>query len=280
MTDPFALVAGVFGLLVGSFLNVCIARIPEDRSVMWPPSHCPSCGHGIRPWDNIPVLSWALLRGRCRDCRAPISSLYPTIELLTGALAWLLWRRIVPEGIPGAVDLAAYGVAFGFTCAMIAITYIDIRHYIIPDRFSILAAPVGIAASAWLEWLGHPAAIGWRQSALGALFGGGFILAISALYWLVRRRPAMGWGDIKLLTMIGSFLGALPALPFVLMASCGAGALFGLPYAVLTRRGRTAALPFGPFLALAGVAWLLQGPELMERTFPGILLLSAQINPQ
>jgi leader peptidase (prepilin peptidase)/N-methyltransferase len=266
--------AALLGLLVGSFLNVCIARMPEDRSVAYPPSHCPACGHGIRWYDNIPVVSWLVLRARCRDCGTPISSLYPTIELLTGLVGWLLYRRIVPG--PEALDaahLAAFGVYFVFAAMLVAQTFIDVRHYIIPDEFSIYAAPFGIAAAALLTWLGYPEAPTWKESVLGAVIGAGTLGFVMAAFWIIRRKEGMGLGDVKLLAMIGAFLGALPAVPFVLFVSAAAGSLVGVPMAVLRRRGFGAALPFGPFLALGALVWLLHGPEAIERWFPGIHLM-------
>ncbi len=257
--------AALFGLLFGSFLNVVIGRMPEDRSVVHPPSHCPACGHDIRWYDNIPVVSWVLLRARCRDCGTPISSLYPAIELLTGCLAWLLWRRIVPD--IGAVDLAhvaAFAVYLGFVCMLVAVTFIDLRHYIIPDEFSIYAVPLGVGAALLLSWLGYPEAVSWQQSVLGALAGGGTLLAIMGLWWLVRRQESMGLGDVKLLAMIGAFLGLAPAVPLVIVVAAVAGSAVGVPLALLTRRRLNLALPFGPFLSLGAIAWLLHGEVLME----------------
>lgn len=270
----FGFFALVFGLLIGSFLNVCIARMPEDRSVVSPPSHCPACGHGIRWYDNVPVLSWLILRAKCRDCGTPISSLYPTIELLTGLVAWLLYRRVI-DG-PADLDLAhgaAFGVYLVFAAMLIAQTFIDVRHYIIPDEFSVYAVPVGIASAALLTWLGYPGAPTWKESVAGALLGAGILGFVTLAYWLVRRREGMGFGDVKLLAMIGAFLGAVPAVPFVLFVSAVGGSLLGVPMAILRRRGLGAALPFGPFLALGALAWLLHGPEAIEHWFPGIHMM-------
>jgi leader peptidase (prepilin peptidase)/N-methyltransferase len=271
--------AVALGLIVGSFLNVCIARLPEDRSVVHPPSHCPSCGAGIRPADNIPVLSWVLLRGRCRSCKTPISSLYPTIELLTGLLALLLFWRVVPD--PTALT-AAHGLAFGgqlvFVSLLLVAAYVDVRHYIIPDEVSVYAVPAGILLHLGLGALGHPDALPWQQSVLGAFFGGGSLVTLMAMYWLVRRREAFGWGDPKLLAMIGAFAGPLPALPFVLFVASLGGAAVGLTLVLGRRRagwGLGSALPFGPFLAFGGVLWALRGPELVERWFPGLHYLIA-----
>ena len=154
--DQFSLVALLFGLLVGSFLNVVICRLPEDRSIVFPASHCPTCGSTIRPYDNIPVISWLLLRGKCRDCKSSISSLYPTIELLTGMLAWLWFLRVFddPSDLVRVEKILGFLCYFAFIAALIAESYIDIRHYIIPDQLSIYAVPFAVAAMATLSHLG------------------------------------------------------------------------------------------------------------------------------
>lgn len=272
--DLFGVFALLFALCVGSFMNVCIARIPEDRSVAWPPSHCPACGHNIRPRDNIPVLGWILLRGKCRDCASPISALYPAIELLTGLVGWLIYRRVLhgPADIDGphAVAFAFYLV---FAAMLIGQAYIDIRHFIVPDQFSIYAVPVGVAGCALLGWMGYEGAPSWQASVVGALIGGGVLGSVAGIYWLIRREEGMGLGDVKLLAMIGSFLGAVPAMPIVLMVSSITGAAVGIATLLGRKRGLRAAVPFGPFLALGALVYLLHGPEILERFFPGIMSL-------
>ena len=268
--------ATVLGLLVGSFLNVCIARMPEDRSIVHPPSHCPACGHGVRPRDNIPVLSWLLLRGRCRDCQSPISSLYPTVELLTGLLALLLYRRLIPG--PAELDpghAALFVVQLCFMAMLVAITFIDLRHTIIPDEMSIYAAPFGILAAAALTALHVPGAPTWQQSVVGALIGGGSLGLVSLTYWLIKRQEGMGLGDVKLLAMIGAFLGGLPAIPFVLLVSSCSAAVVGVSLAIVQRKGSKMAFPYGPFLAFAAVLYLLHGRELVERWMPGLWMMVA-----
>lgn len=263
----------VLGLLVGSFLNVAIARMPEDRSVVWPPSHCPSCGAGIRPRDNIPVVSWVLLGGKCRDCSHPISSLYPTIELLMGLLSLRVFWRFVPD--PSALDVghaANYLVFMLFVAALVVVTFIDLRHYIIPDELSIYAVPVGVVASVGLHWVGAPGAIGLKSSLVGAVAGAGLLVGVMALYKLIRGVEGMGWGDPKLLAMIGAFLGAVPALPFVVFVATITGSVVGIALIVIGKRagwGFQSALPFGPFLVVGAVLWVLRGPQLLEWWFPG-----------
>jgi leader peptidase (prepilin peptidase)/N-methyltransferase len=270
-TDLVGLFAFGFALCIGSFLNVCIARIPEDRSVVWPPSACPACGHRIRARDNVPVLSWLLLRGRCRDCATPISPLYPAIELLTGLMGWLVYRRVVTG--PGDLDLAhlaAWVFFLLFAAMLIAQTYIDIRHYIVPDEFSIYAVPFGVGGAALLHALGYTGAPTWQGAVVGALAGGGTLGLVSLAYWLVRREEGVGLGDVKLLAMIGSFLGALPALPVVVMVGSMAGAAVGLTALALQRKGLRSALPFGPFLALGALVYLLHGDAILRALFPGL----------
>ena len=269
--------AVLLGLCVGSFLNVCIARLPEDRSVVRPGSHCPACGSGIRPWDNIPLLSWVILRARCRDCGTKISPLYPMIELLTGLLFWLVFHRFV--GGPGELDgshLCAFGLMAVFVSMLVAMTFIDLRHYIIPDEFSIYAVPIGLLGVVVFAELGGVDPIiasGWRDSVLGAFVGGGSLGLIMGLYWLVRREEGMGMGDVKLLMMMGAFLGFLPAIPFILIVSSLAGAAVGLPMAFIGKKGLRVAMPFGPFLAFAAILYVLHGPELVARFFPGIAFI-------
>jgi len=273
----YQVVAGfavVFGLLIGSFLNVCIVRMPEDRSVVWPGSACPACGTPIKPYDNVPVLAWLWLRGRCRACGSRISPLYPTIELLTGLVAWLVFRRVVPgPEVMDTAHLVAFLVFFLFSALLIAQTFIDVRHYIIPDELSVYAVPFGVAAGALLAALHYPGALGWQGAALGALAGGGILGTIMGLYWLIRREEGMGFGDVKLLAMMGSFLGAAPAVPFILFVASVAGTIVGVPVALMRGQGLRSALPFGPFLAFGGLVWLLHGPELLQRWFPALAMV-------
>ena len=244
----FALAAGTFGLLVGSFLNVVIYRLPREESIVSPPSRCPGCGHRVRPWDNIPVLSWMLLQGRCRDCRQPISPRYPFVEALTGITFGLVAWHFGPS--PSA------GFLLVFAAAMIAVVFIDLDHQIIPDVITWPGLGLGLVAS----FFGPPYPGG---ALMGALIGGGTLFAIGFAYEKVRGVEGMGGGDVKLGLMLGAFTGWQGAL-FTLMAASFAGALVGgLLLARKQAHGQTA-LPFGTFLAPASVLSLFVAPQFFH----------------
>ena len=257
--------AGIFGLVFGSFLNVCIARIPEDRSVVSPGSACPHCGTPIRAYDNVPVLAWFWLGGRCRDCKTPISALYPTIEALFGVLAVLLFRRVVPDIADfDLAHLAAYAWYFWLLMALVGLTFIDLRHYIIPDAFSIYSVPVAVLGAAALGALGYHGAPTWQQSVVGATAAGGMIIVIMGAYYLIRHEEGMGFGDAKLMALLGGYFGFIPGMIYVLVIASAVGASVGLSVALAQRRGLRIALPFGPFLALGAVIWLFFGDALIR----------------
>lgn len=258
--------AGVFGALFGSFLNVCIVRMPEDRSVAWPGSACPHCGSAVRPYDNVPVFAWFWLRGRCRDCGTPFSALYPTIEAMFALLCVLLFRRVIPDVADfDAAHLVAL-VWYGWLLfALVGLTFIDLRHKIIPDAFSIYSVPVGVAGAALCTQLGFPYAPTWQQSVVGAATGGLGLFAIMALYRFVRKREGMGLGDAKLLALLGSYFAVAPALFFIVVAASVLGSIVGVT-AQLWRRGTLQlAMPFGPFLAIGAIVWLFFGDDVVVR---------------
>ncbi len=255
MDTFWGVVAFVFGAVIGSFLNVCIWRIPEGKSIVFPGSHCPSCGKPIRWTDNIPVLSYLLLRGKCRECRAPISPRYPLVELLTALFSVaLLWNY--GPGLP-------YAAAFCFVSALIVITFIDLDHQIIPDVISLPGIPIFGVMAVFI--MGLP----FLDSVLGILIGGGFLYLVAVGYELLTKREGMGGGDIKLLAMIGAFLG-WQSLFFVVFASSIIGAVVGITLILLKGKNMKYAVPFGPFLALGSVLYLFAGKELMFFLFyPG-----------
>ncbi|NDY42594.1 prepilin peptidase [Dissulfurirhabdus thermomarina] len=242
------LFAFAFGACLGSFANVCIHRLPAGASIVRPPSACPACGHAIAWWENVPLLSFVFLRGRCRGCGGRISWRYPAVEILCGVLGAALWLRFGPTPA-----LAAYGL---FCLGLVVVAFIDLEHRIIPDVVSLPGIAAGLLASPWLPGLS------WIDAVLGALAGGGILYLVAWGYYLATGRLGMGGGDIKLLAMIGAFLG-WQALPVVIFLSAAAGAVAGL--AAMAARGgdRYMAIPYGPFLAAAAVVALFRGPELM-----------------
>lgn len=260
--------AAIVGLCLGSFMNVCIARMPEDRSVASPPSHCPACGHKIRWYENIPVLSWIFLRAKCSSCGTSISPLYPLIEILMGLLAVLLWREFVP--LFSLSNLAAWVFYTLFVFMLVASTYIDLRHYIIPDQFTIYAVPFGVLGVGGLQLLGYegPHAMTIGHAFVGALAGGGILLLTIGAWWLIRRVEAMGFGDVKLLAMMGAFLGALPAVPFILVGACLVGSVIGMLLMIKRGSGLKTQVPFGPFLAIAGIVYVFFGEVLIRDYLP------------
>lgn len=247
--EAFLIVSFVFGAVIGSFLNVCIHRIPLGISIVHPPSRCPSCGSSIPFYYNIPVFGYIMLRGRCASCSAPISAAYPLTEALTGLFAVLLFMRF---GL--SVELFVY---FAFIAALIVITFIDIRHQIIPDVISLPGIPLGFIASFFLD---SPGAL---ASGIGILAGGGVLLAVAAVYYFVTGAEGMGGGDIKLLAMIGAFTG-WEGVIVTLMLGSFSGALIGAAsMAVRKQKGRVR-IPFGPFLAGSAVLYIFYGRTLIE----------------
>ncbi|MBE9542478.1 MAG: prepilin peptidase [Proteobacteria bacterium] len=249
----FIISAFFLGAVIGSFLNVCIIRLPEGRSIVSPPSHCPTCQSPIRFYDNIPVFSYILLRGKCRGCGERISPRYPLVEFLTGCLSVLLLFRF-------GLSLS-YGVYLIFISSLVVITFIDIDHRIIPDKISLPAIPIGFTLSFLLPELT------WLQSLIGILVGGGSLLLVAVVYEAIAGVEGMGGGDIKLLAMLGAFLGWEGVL-FTIMASSIIGTVAGGGYMILSGKGRKAAVPFGPFLSIGALIYLLWG-ELIIRWYLG-----------
>jgi len=236
----------VAGLLLGSFLNVVITRLPRGESIVSPPSRCPRCRARIEPWDNIPVVSYLLLRGRCRHCRKRIHWRYPVVELTAGALLWLLAHRAAGPAL--LVPHAA------FLLALLVVAWIDFDTRTIPDAITIPGAAVGIALSLFLP-------PGFAQAALGAAAGAASLWLVGAAYERATGIPGMGGGDVKLAAMMGAFLGVGGVFGTIFLASL-AGSLFG---ALLIARGggtRRTAIPFGTFLAPSAMVLLLYGEPL------------------
>ena len=244
----FPWIALVLGLVFGSFLNVVIARLPRGQSIVSPPSRCPRCKSRIQPWDNIPVLSFLILRGRCRNCRKPISWRYPVVEITAGVLLFLLARRAEHPAL--LVPHAA------FLLALLAVAWIDFDTRTIPDAVTIPGVGLGLAASLF----GPP---GIFAAALGALAGGLSLWLVGTIYERATGVPGMGGGDVKLAAMMGAFLGAGGVFGAIFLASF-AGSLFGLLLIARGRGDRRSAIPFGTFLAPSAVALLLYGDALFR----------------
>lgn len=253
----FVIVIAIFGGLAGSFLNVVIHRVPLKRSIVTPRSACPSCGALIAWYDNFPVLSWLVLRAKCRSCGARISARYPLVELLTSALFVGVWYRF---------GLAPHTFVYmGLVAVFVALTFIDIDHRIIPNVISLPGIVIGLALSFVLPRVpGSALPPYWLNSLVGALLGGGVLWLTAEIYFRVRGVDGMGMGDVKMLGMIGAFLGAWPTLPFVIFVSAITGTAVGIVVMVLSGQGRKTAIPFGPFLALAATLYLFIGPEVMD----------------
>lgn len=245
---PVQLFVFFFGAIVGSFLNVCIHRIPSGQSIVTPPSHCPSCNENVRPYDNIPIVSWLLLGGKCRFCKGRISIRYPLVELLTALLTLFLFRQY---GF--SVEFATL---FLFCVALIIITFIDLDHQIIPDGISLPGIPLGFAFSFLLP---H---VGWKSSLIGILVGGGSLLVVASVYELVTKKEGMGGGDIKLLAMMGAFLG-WKAIPFIIFVSSLLGSVIGISVMIAQKKDSKLAIPFGPFLAAAAIIYIFFGENII-----------------
>jgi leader peptidase (prepilin peptidase)/N-methyltransferase len=270
-SDPaFAAAVGVLGLIVGSFLNVVIHRLPRMLEAQWaaqaaeiegrepaaqapynlwtPPSQCPACGAPVRPWQNIPVVSYLALRGRCGSCAAPISARYPVVEALSSVLsAWVAWRFGATLAAAGALVLLWH---------LIAMSFIDADTTLLPDSLTLPLLWVGLLLN--LQGTFAPLS----DAVIGACAG---YLTLWLVYWgfkLVTGREGMGYGDFKLLAALGAWLGWTMLLPIVLLSSV-AGALIGIAMMVLARHGRNVPIPFGPYLAIAGFVALLYGKPIV-----------------
>lgn len=248
--------AFAFGAMIGSFLNVVIHRYPREESIVFPPSHCPECGAAIRWYDNIPLLSFAVLLGRCRTCRQPISWRYPLVELANALFYLAIFLHTGPQ--------IAFVFLAAFVSMLIVLIYIDAEIQILPDVIDVPGIVIGLAAGALGLYASAPMLTlseTWLDAALGALLGASILLAIIGLYWLVRRVEGMGQGDVKMLAMIGAMLG-WRAVPAVLLVASISGALIGVPVALRSGRGMQLTLPFGVFLGFGALVVLFFGHTL------------------
>jgi leader peptidase (prepilin peptidase)/N-methyltransferase len=253
LLSVFAFLAGA---MVGSFLNVVIHRYPIEESIVFPPSRCPNCGARIRWYDNVPILAYLWLLGRCRDCRLPISPRYPLVELANALFYLAIFLHTGPT--PAFLFVAA------FVSMIIVLIYIDAEIQILPDVVDLPGIAVGIVIGALALGDFYPALVlssSIVDALVGGLFGAAVIVAVIGAYWLIRRVEGMGQGDIKMLAMIGAGLG-WRAVPGVLLLAAVSGSLIGVPIALRSERGMQLPLPFGVFLGFGTLAVLFFGHTL------------------
>ena len=248
--EPFLLIlATAFGAIVGSFLNVVILRLPEKgASIAFPGSHCPQCKQPLHWYENIPVLSYLALRGQCRTCHVKISIQYPIVELSMAILSAALLARFALS--------FEYVYYFVFFAALLVIIFIDMRQQIIPDSISLPGVLVGFAGSFFNDL------VTWQQSGLGIVLGGGILYAVAYAYFALAKREGMGGGDIKLLAMIGAFLG-WQSLLYVVFFSSLTGSIIGIIAMIRQRKGGQTRIPFGPFLAFGAMTYLLFNHQIL-----------------
>lgn len=244
----------LFGLVVGSFLNVVIYRVPRGFALGLPSrSACPSCGRRLAWLENVPVLSYLCLRGRCAGCGTPIGARYPLVEMMTAVLFFAVYRHF------GLTFTALYYCAFA--AALLAVTFIDLDFRIIPDRISIGGAALALLASFWVEDLGIV------KSAMGAAIGAGFVFSLAWAYNKLTNREGMGLGDVKLLAFIGAALGPKGAIGTIILSSF-VGSIVGLILIAVYRRDLRMAVPFGPFLAIGALIFLFWGDSITLTLYP------------
>ena len=248
MTVVLAAIFALAGLMVGSFLNVCIYRLPKHESIVWPGSHCTACDRPLAWFENIPVISWLALRGRCRTCGQRISAVYPLVELTTGVVF--------------AGGVLIYGlspllfVRLAFACALIVLFVIDLQHRILPNAITFPGIAAGFAASLVLP-------PGWVSSLIGIVAGGGILFAIAEAYYRWRGVEGLGMGDVKMLAMIGAVLG-WPLMLLTLVFASFAGSVVGVGMIATGRGGMQAALPFGTFLAIGALVAVIAGDPILS----------------
>jgi leader peptidase (prepilin peptidase) / N-methyltransferase len=248
MPSFFVGVAGAFGAIIGSFLNVCIHRLPRHQSIVWPSSRCPVCAHTLSWYENVPIISYLALRARCRACRAPISPRYPIVEAITTAMFALAYWQYGP-GI-----LLAQRLLLG--CALIVLFAIDLEHQLLPNAITLPGIVTGFLFSVFTE-------PGWLASLIGIATGGGILFFIAEVYYRLRHEEGLGMGDVKMLAMVGAFLGWKLTIVTLMMASF-AGSIVGALLIVSRRGGMKYALPFGTFLAVGAAVAATVGGGLID----------------
>jgi leader peptidase (prepilin peptidase) / N-methyltransferase len=259
----------LLGLVIGSFLNVCIARLPANESIVFPSSRCPNCEKAIKPYDNIPIMSYLVLGGRCRSCKGAISWQYPVVEGLTALTFWITFYLL-------GFQLKTVALLIFFS-AIIVLIFIDLNHRILPDVITLpgtlvglmlsLLAPVqdGTArfASSLLGFqVKHPHLLSFLDSLIGALLCGGFLWLVAEAYLRIRKMEGLGFGDVKLMGMVGAFLGVRLAMLTIMLGSF-MGAVIGLIYIKLAGKDPRYELPFGSFLGIAAIICALRGTQII-----------------
>jgi leader peptidase (prepilin peptidase)/N-methyltransferase len=242
------LFAFLFGAMVGSFLNVCIHRLPKEESIVTPRSRCPACQSPIRAWDNVPLLSFLLLRGRCRSCGHPISWRYPLVEGLTALLFVFTVERF------GVTLKSAFLLTF--LCGLVVVSFIDLDHQIIPNAITLPGIPLGLIGGLLVR---EPPLV---DRLIGTLAGAGFLYLVLFYGGVLYGQEAMGEGDLNLIALVGAFLGWKAVVVTILIA-CVVGSAVGLGLMAVKRLGRRQHIPFGPFLALGAVVGLFWGERLL-----------------
>ena len=260
----------VFGLVIGSFLNVVILRLPQGESIVAPRSRCPQCKQAIQWYDNVPVLSYLLLGGRCRNCKKKISARYPFIEAISGVVSLLLALKL---GL--TIEWAIFLL---FSAALIALAFIDLDHRILPDPITLNGIWLGILASVYLAQpsplvsrlfrsfgveAANPRVLAFTASILGAVVGGGLLWGVAEAYLRLRGIEGMGFGDVKMMAMVGAFLGAPLALLTIMLGSL-IGSVVGLVFIRFANKTSQYELPFGTFLSFAGIIAVLYGEDMVR----------------
>jgi leader peptidase (prepilin peptidase)/N-methyltransferase len=247
------------GLVLGSFLNVCIYRLPRGKSIVRPGSACPACAAPLRWWENLPGLSWVLLGGRCSRCGVRISLRYPLVEGLSGILALGLWHAYGPS--------VAFLIALFFALALVVLFFTDLDLQLLPDGITLTCFVAGVTMALFNPFLGG--SVWWERlwlSLSGAALGSGLLWGVGALYGKLRGVDAMGFGDVKMMAMVGAFTGPLGVL-FTIFTASAAGALVGVALIPLRGRSLRDTLPFGCFLAPSALAALVAGRRVVEAYF-------------
>lgn len=254
MHSFFSIWTFLFGLVIGSFLNVCIYRLPRGQSIVTPRSYCPECGRFIHWYDNVPVFSYLLLGGRCRNCKKSIPFRYPFVELITGLFSFFVYLKFGAH--------LSYFFYFIFLAApLIALTFIDLDHQIIPDVISLSGIITGIIANLFIS--PEPIIPTLLQSLTGILAGGGSLFLISWIYEKLRHQEGIGGGDVKLAAMLGAFFG-WKGVFLILLLSSFLGSVIGIFLVLFYRKGLQLAIPYGPFLATGALLYLFFGQEIVQ----------------